>query len=137
MIRDEKKIIMDERKRLFDARDAFNSSLEKMKEDSKKMRNEIKFRSVEDIDKAIERLEYRQSTSSLSLSEEKQLLKEVSMLKANRRELHSFISSAPNPDGTKDALKNINEQINSHGPKLKEVSERLDAQAKVLKGEKP
>ena len=45
---------MDQRKKLFDARDAFNKSLTDMKEASKKMRGEIKFRSVDDIDKAIE-----------------------------------------------------------------------------------
>ena len=44
---------------------------------SKKMRNHIKYRNVEDIDKAIMRLERRQTTSSMDLSDEKNLIKEV------------------------------------------------------------
>jgi hypothetical protein len=45
---------MDQRKKLMDAKDKFNQSLIDMREASKKMKSETKFRSVEDVDKAIE-----------------------------------------------------------------------------------
>ena len=45
---------MEEKKRLLGQQDAFNKVLTDMKEASKKLHGETKFRSVDDVDKAIE-----------------------------------------------------------------------------------
>ena len=47
-------------------------------------------KSVEDMDKKIRQLETKQSTTSLSLTDEKELIKEIETLKTARREIQKF-----------------------------------------------
>jgi uncharacterized coiled-coil DUF342 family protein len=49
------------------------------------LKSQTKFKSVEEIDKKIRALEQKQSTTSISLKEEKDLLKEVDELNKQRK----------------------------------------------------
>ena len=51
----------------------------------------------------------------------------------SRRSLQHFNKTAPNPDGAKEAVKSVTEQLNSLNPKLKEVNERYEKQMAVVK----
>ena len=47
----------------------------------------MKFRSIEEIDAEISRLNKAQSTTSMSLSEEKKLVKEIEVLRQQKKQL--------------------------------------------------
>jgi uncharacterized coiled-coil DUF342 family protein len=133
LVRAEKKKVMDERKKIYDARDAFQKTLANMREAGKKLRSEHKYKSCEDIDKAIERLERRQATSSMTLTEEKKLLKEITMLKASRKSLEDFAKSNSGAEGTKTAVRGLNAKLNVVNAQLKDVNSRLDTHMAIVK----
>jgi uncharacterized coiled-coil DUF342 family protein len=69
--------------------------------DSKNARSGIKFTNVSDIDNEISKLQRKQETSSMSLADEKRLIKEIESLQASRRNLEELKSK----QGDLDSLK--------------------------------
>jgi len=66
---------------------ALKATADKLAKDRKDTRSVVKFHSVKDIDAEISCLQRRQETTSLSLSEEKKLIKEMDALKASKEKI--------------------------------------------------
>ena len=86
--------IMDERKVLFAQRDAIRAATDRMKEASRNMKGELgRYTSVQDIDNKIRQLHHRQNTTNMSLSEEKDLIKQIDLFPS----VISVAASSHNP----------------------------------------
>ena len=55
------------------------------------------------------------------------------MLKTSRKTLENFSKSMGDSDGTKTAVRGLNEQLSAVNLKLKEVNGRLDKQMALVK----
>lgn len=120
-------------------RDALQSQFEEIRgkvdsaiETSKSARTQLKFRTVEDIDKEITRLDRQQSTTSMSLAEEKRIVKEIEQLKTQKRQLASLGQSQEQITRDKDEKTRVSAALKAKRDEFGEVVEQLNAQRAVL-----
>ena len=99
----------------------------------KNARSGMKFTNLADIEKEIARLQRRQETCSMSLSEEKQLIKEIEALQASRRTAEELKSKQGDLDTIKDDRKVIQADLNAKDKEIDSIQKEIDAQSKVLK----
>lgn len=108
-----------------------------MSERAKSMRTDLRYTNLDQLDRKIGELEYKQATQSLSLAAEKALVKEVGELRKARSkvsEYHSLMEqSNKERDVSRATGRELSEQINVLGNKLKDVNARLNAQWEVMK----
>mmetsp|Transcript_16021 Transcript_16021/g.20938 ORF Transcript_16021/g.20938 Transcript_16021/m.20938 type:complete len:548 (+) Transcript_16021:181-1824(+) len=99
---------------------------EKIVKEKKDARSNVKFSSVEEINKEIRSLERQQETTSMSLSAEKILIKEIDALKASKK----FFGEIKNKDAAMDDIrvqrKTLSEQISAKDKEIDAVSAELD-----------
>jgi len=131
-IRDEKNVIMDERKRLFDARDAFKAGMEQMKAQAQQMKGGMKFSNLDDINKALIQLERTHSTTSMTLNQEKDLIKEIETLKGMKKLVAGFSATKDKMASGKEQSKDLGEKIREQNELLAGVNKKMDEQKAVL-----
>jgi len=104
-----------------------------MKNNLQKMKKAIGYTSEAEIDERIALIEYRMVSESISLKEEKELMKEISELKKNRpkvSKVNAMQDSLNNRDtgaGLKEDIGTINEQLNMYRDGKRKVQEQLTA----------
>lgn len=81
----ERKVFMDQRQAIVAEREALKAAVEALKAYESKIRGDCKFKDLESCEKQIAEMEHRQSTTSLTLNEEKKLLKEVKALQDSKK----------------------------------------------------
>ena len=123
----EKAVIMRERTEIFNRRDALEAQRQVLMNDSKKGREGIKFTKVEDIEKRMKELKVRQETVSMSLNDEKKLLKELEELQASKKVVAALAAKEADIATSKNATKDIGATIAEKNGLLKDVNDRLDA----------
>ena len=129
-----RKGLMIEQKRQIRAR----LEIVKMKADQligqqKNARSTMKFTNLADIEKEINRLQRKQETSSMSLSDEKKLIKDIEALQASKRTAEELKSKQGDLDTIKDDRKAIQGDLNAKDKEIDSIQKEIDAQAKVLK----
>lgn len=72
---------MNERKAIFDRRDELKAVTDSLINDAKAAKGGIKYTKIEDIEKRMKQLQTKQETVSMSLQEEKKLIKEIEELR--------------------------------------------------------
>jgi len=104
-----------------------------MKNQLNKMKKSIGFTSEQEIDERIATIEFKMSTDTMSLKEEKELLKEISELKKNRpkvSQVNKMEESVANRDfgaGFKEQIGNLKEELNLYRDGKRKVQEQLSA----------
>lgn len=96
------------------------------------MRAELKYTSPDEIDKRIAELEIKQSTTSMSLKDEKILLKEIDQLKQSKKLVTHL---AANNDSIFSERKNsqlISEQLSSKNAELDILKKKIEEQKEIL-----
>lgn len=129
-----RKGLMIEQKRQIRAR----LEIVKMKADQligqqKNARSTMKFTNLADIEKEINRLQRKQETCSMSLSDEKKLIKDIEMLQASRRTAEELKSKQGDLDTIKDDRKAIQADLNAKDKEIDSIQKEIDAQSKILK----
>lgn len=100
---------------------------------AKSARSGMKFTNVNDIEAEIARLQRRQETVSMSLSDEKKLIKELDALKASKRTAEELRSKQGDLDGIKSNRKSISADLAVKDKEIDAIQKEIDAQAKVVK----
>jgi chromosome segregation ATPase len=128
-LRAQKGNLIDEKKKLLLKLDAIKAQGDKIAKDRKDTRANIKFSKVEDIDKELARLKKKQETTSMSLSEEKKILKEIDLegVKEQRKNLTSQVALM---DKDIDAVQS---QINEKMATIKALTEKESGKRDALK----
>merc|ERR1712226_783366 len=104
-----------------------------MKNDLNKFKKSIGYTNEAEIDERIASIEHRMVSESISLKEEKDLIKEIAELKRNRpkvSKMNAMQDSLANFDtgaGLKENIGTINEQISLYREGKKKVQEQLSA----------
>ncbi|KAK4231257.1 hypothetical protein QBC38DRAFT_354875 [Podospora fimiseda] len=113
-----------------------DESLQARITESKAARSKVAFKSVEEIDAQIARLERDVNSGTMKLVDEKKALAEVSSLRKQRKNFASFDDSQKNIDDIKAKIKEIKDSLNT--PEAKQLNEeynKLQAELDGIKAE--
>ncbi|KAK4166042.1 hypothetical protein QBC43DRAFT_368768 [Cladorrhinum sp. PSN259] len=113
-----------------------DESLQARIAESKAARSKVSFKSVEEIDAQIARLERDVNSGSMKLVDEKKALAEVSSLRKQRKNFASFDDSQKNIDEIKAKIKEIKDSLST--PEAKQLNEeynKLQAELDKIKAE--
>lgn len=119
--------LQEQRKALFAVRDAAKANRDEKMAEMKDLKSQTKYKSVEEIDRKIKQLETAQSTTSMTLTKEKEVLKEIDELKKQRKLVAQVSGVAAALDGGKAV---------DNSATIKEVLAQLDEVKKEIEGVK-
>lgn len=129
-----RKGLMIEQKRQIRARlDIVKLKSDQIIGQQKNARSGMKFTDLADIENEIAKLQRRQETSSMSLSEEKKLIKEIEALQASKRTAEELKSKQGDLDIIKNDRKAIQADLNAKDKEIDAIQKEIDAQSKILK----
>merc|ERR1711871_1276681 len=89
-------------------------------------------KTVGDIDRKIDQLQERQSTSNMSLKEEKDLVKQIDTLVGMRKTVAAFSGHNDNMKASVDEGKKLAAQISEKNKALKEIGEKIVEAKKAI-----
>jgi uncharacterized coiled-coil DUF342 family protein len=93
----------------------------------------MKFTTVPEIEKEISRLQRKQETSSMSLADEKKLIKEIEALQASKRTAGELQSKQGNLNSIKEDRKTIQADLTAKDKEIDSIQRQIDEQSKVVK----
>lgn len=125
-LRTQKNKMLDEKKALRAKLDATKAEADKLVQDKKSAKGNIRFHSVEDIDKEIHKLQKIQETTTMSLQEEKKLIKELDQLEASKKTIADLKSKDVGIDNVKEQRKVIQQQLNMKDKEIDAVQKEMD-----------
>eukprot|EP00903_Cladosiphon_okamuranus_P017482 g16102.t1 len=96
------------------------------------LQSSLKFKTVAEIETAIRQMEARQQTSSMSLAEEKKLIKEIEQLKTSKKTAAQYMSTEEAVKGAKDGYGAARKTESEKKAELRAVQEKLKAAFLVL-----
>lgn len=92
----------------------------------------MKFTTVAEIEKEISRLRFKQETSSMSLADEKRLIREIENLQASKRTAEELQSKKSSLESIKEDRKTVQAELNAKSSEIDAIQKEIDAQAKVV-----
>ena len=129
----EKDRIKDERRVLLDRQKIIREQQDKLREQSKAMRDELgRFTDMESINRKIRELEMEQQTGSLSLADEKALVKRIEQLNRMRGDVMKFVAHSDGAKKTSEGTKGLSMRISELSAQLKEAGSKIVEQKAVL-----
>lgn len=134
-LKKKKSTLISEKKSMRTELDKMKNENEKILKDKKDARSNVKYSTIEEIDKEIKVLERKQETTSMSLPDEKKLIQEISALKASKKFVTDIKSKDAAIDDIKVQRKSLGEQITSKDKEIDSVTkdiERVTDEIKVL-----
>lgn len=132
-LRRQKKALIDDKKGIRNRLDKLKSTTDKMSRDQKQAKQSVKFSSVKEIEDEIRRLERRQQTTSMSLGEEKKLIKEIGQLNASKSLVSQLKAKETNIQDVWDQRKLINAELVAKDKEIDAVQELIAAKDEVMK----
>lgn len=132
-LRAQKGALIDEKKKIFAKLDAIKSQGDKIAKDRKETRSNVKFSKVEDIEKEIAKLKKQQETTSMSLSNEKRLLKEMEGLQASKALVAQLKNTEGDMENIKEQRKLIGAQISAKDKEIDEVQAQINVHFERVK----
>merc|ERR1740117_84156 len=103
-----------------------------MKAQASQMKGNMKFSNAEDVNKALKKLEMQQSTSSMTLNQEKDLIKEIEVLKSMKKLVSGLSGAKAKAGEMKEQSKDLGEQIKSVNGELTAANGKIEEQKAVL-----
>lgn len=128
----DKKQLMNERNALQQSRDAARDKINAKMNTEKAMRTELKFSSVESIDSQIRELETRQARTTMSLNDEKKIIKDIKALQMSKKTVLELKQMKEAIDQLKVEKAAIDKACAEKTQELKVLGERITAQRAVL-----
>lgn len=120
-------------------RDELSEKLERVKgkveeaaEAGKNAKSQLKFRTVQEIDAEIARLEKQQSTTSMKLADEKKLIKDIELLRGQKRQLASLGQSQDQMKNDKEERARLVGLLKAKREEVAEVQGRFNEQRAVI-----
>lgn len=123
--RAQKGALINEKKLFLVKLDAIKTQGDKIAKDRKDTRANVKFNTVEEIDQQIAKLKKAQETTSMSLAEEKKILKEIDQLQASKALVASLKSKDTDLVDVKEQRKLITAQIAAKDKEIDEVQVQI------------
>mmetsp|Transcript_18145 Transcript_18145/g.50493 ORF Transcript_18145/g.50493 Transcript_18145/m.50493 type:complete len:535 (-) Transcript_18145:1577-3181(-) len=125
-LRQKKGKLIEEKRSIRAELDLLKKAMDKLLQDKKDAKSSVRFNSVEDIEKEIQKLQKRQETTSMSLTEEKKLIKEMDALKASKEKVKDVKSKDASLDETKKQRNAVNDSIKAKDKEIDAVTKEMD-----------
>lgn len=116
-----------EKKVILDRKDELKAVTENLINAHKNAKGAIRYTKLEDIEKRVSDLRRRQETTSMSLTEEKKLIKEIEELVSSKKLVSQLATKEVDITNSKLASKDLQGAIKDVYAKLKDVDQKLDA----------
>lgn len=131
-LRERKDAIMRDRAEIAALQKSAKASLDSKITAGRSLRAELKYTSPEEIDKQIAELEKRQSTTSMSLRDEKVLLKEIDQLKQSKKLVTHLAANNDSISSERKNSQSISEQLSSKNAELDVLKKKIEEQKRIL-----
>lgn len=118
--------MINEKKAMRANLDNLKTAGDKLVKDRNDKRSSVKFSTPEEIDKEIARLQRQQETTSMSLTDEKKLIKEMDALKASKAKINDLKSTETDMEDIKRKRKVINDNIAAKDKEIDAVTKEID-----------
>lgn len=122
-----KRALIKEKQAIRGEMETLNTAADKLNKDKKDAKSGVRFGSAAEIDAEIARLQKLHETTSMSLTEEKKLIKEMDMLKASKEKIKDVASKDMDLADVKARKRAINEQMTAKNKEIDAVSKDMDA----------
>lgn len=131
-LRKQKKALIDEKKIIRGRLDKMKSTTDKLSRDQKQAKSSVKFTSLKEIEDEIRRLERRQQTTSMSLGEEKRLIKEIGVLNGSKSVVAQLKAKETSIQGVWDQRKLINTELTAKDKEIDAVQAEITEKSAAL-----
>lgn len=125
-LRQKKGKLIDEKRAIRAQLDVLKQAGDKLVKDKKDAKSSVRFGSVEEIDAEIKKLKRLQETTSMSLTEEKKLIKEMDGLMASKEKVKDVKSKDASLEDIKKQRSAINDSIKAKDKEIDVVSKEMD-----------
>ncbi len=125
-LRTKKGMLIEEKKKLRNKLDQTKDATDKLVKDRKDTRSNVRFSKVEEVDAEISKLQRRQETTSMSLTEEKKLIQEINSLQSSKKLLADLKNKEGEFDDIKEQRKSISAQLTAKDKEIDAVSKEMD-----------
>lgn len=130
-LKKEKDALLKQRQELFALRDETRETQTRQVTEMAKIKSQTKYKTIEEIDAAMKKLEVQQATTSMPLNQEKALIKELSELRASRKVLVQH-KAAFETEGVKPSREALNAQLDSLKAQLDQATAQINAHKNAL-----
>lgn len=138
-LRAEMNEIKTKRNALIQERNAYSTKMKSLRSESdsiksneKQLRSEVRFTNMNDIEEEINNLRYKQETQSMSLGEEKKLIKDIEALQQSKKIVSKFSSERGNLDKCMGSLKEVRAMHDLKNAEVDTISQQMNAKKKEL-----
>ncbi|GKY94271.1 hypothetical protein MPSEU_000392900 [Mayamaea pseudoterrestris] len=125
--------LITEKKAMRALLDSAKESTDKLVKEKKDAKSNMKFGTVEEIDAAVAKLKRQQETTTMSLNDEKRLIKEMEALQGSKRFVTDLKSKDQAMESVKEQRKAIQQRMAAKDKEIDEVSSKIDAVMAVIK----
>jgi hypothetical protein len=133
--KDRKGLLISEKKALLDQQKEKKADHEKHEKDKKNVQSSMKFTTRKEIDDRIKVLQKLQETTTMTLNEEKKLIKDMDALHASKKFLVEYEAKKGAIDSVKEEKKTINEQIKAKDKEIDVETAKIEEIMNVLKAQ--
>ena len=128
----ERNRVLAERTEITSSRDACRDKLNALINNEKAMRHDMKFSSVEAIDSQIRELELRQARTTMSLTDEKKIVKDIHNLQMSKKTVGALADMKADVERQKSNRLELDRRITEKNVELKAINDRMTAQRNLL-----
>ena len=132
-LKQKKNTLIEQKKALRSTLDASKASADKIMKDKKDVKSNLKYSSMDEIEKEIKKLQIQQETTTMTLNEEKKLLKEIDQLQASKKFIVVVQAKDSAMEDVQQQRKSTQSLINEKDKEIDIVSKELDEVVKVVK----
>jgi uncharacterized coiled-coil DUF342 family protein len=125
-LKTKKNKLIEEKRGIRAKLDALKSQGDKLQKDKKDAKSSVRFSSVEEIDKEITRLRRLQETTSMTLNEEKKLIKEMDALMASKDKIKDVESKEVGLADVKQQRTLITDMIKAKDKEIDAITKEMD-----------
>ena len=131
-LKKKKNDLIEEKKKMRARLDEAKNQTDKISKEKKDARSNVKYTDLAEIDKAIKELQRKQETTSMSLSEEKKLIKEIDALKNSKKFIADIENKSAAIGDIQAQKKVIAEQIKAKDKEIDGLSEEIKKVVDVI-----
>lgn len=122
----QKGTLINEKKDMRNQLDQVKNQTDKIMKDKKDAKSNIKFTSLKEIDDEINKLKRKQETTTMTLNEEKKLIKEMEALQSSKKFVADLKDKDAAMEGVKEQRKTIAAKITAKDKEIDEITTKID-----------
>lgn len=131
-LKNRKGLMVEQKRHIRTRLENIKADSDRLNDQTKNTRSGMKFTTVVDIEKEISRLRFKQETSSMSLADEKRLIREIETLQASKRTAEELQSKKSSLESIKEDRKTVQAELNAKSNEIDAIQKEIDAQSKVV-----